>query len=125
MCQAAEGHVGAVLGFGGRYRDEVCSATAEASMGKGSLQLGYFHRLSENTHLGTEFEASMDGSVVSTFGYNREFRGGNVKGAFNTNGEAACMVEKTVFGPFLFKIGGVMDHYNHKHKFCLGLDFMM
>lgn len=126
LYQAAEGHVGAVMGFGGRYRDETCSASIEASSGKGSLQLGYFHRLDEQTHLGAEFEANaMSGAVTSTLGYTRQFRGANLKGAFNTNGEAACMVEKEVFGPFMLKLGGVMDHYNSKYKFCLGFDMMM
>jgi hypothetical protein len=45
LFQAAEGRMQSVMGVGGRYRDDTCSASAEVSMGKGSLQLGYFHKL--------------------------------------------------------------------------------
>jgi hypothetical protein len=76
-------------------------------------------------HLATELEAAGDGSVTAAFGYNRAFRGSTLKSSFNTNGEVAVALDKEIFGSFKLNMVGVMDHWNQKYKFGLGLTMSM
>ena len=44
---------------------------------------------------------------------------------FNTNGEVGVAVDKEIFGPFMLNLVGVMDHWNAKYKFGIGLQMAL